>query len=182
MLLPVWITSLPKFNNRQWHYDQLVHQTEKHKSPWKPVGNNFLINDSTGEWDKFYDLFLEKTQEILGPIKLLPENSRDCWCYPSNNLYYRGGIHDHKTTSVINAVYYFSMPETTNYREGAIAFYDNNNTEVWTYKPRECDLILFPNYLRHQPLPINTTGYRFSVNMEIKCAVPDQFTQHNSIE
>ena len=101
MLLPVWITSLPKFNNWQWHYDQLVHQTEKHKSPWKPVGNNFLIDDSTGKWDKFYDLFLEKTQEILGPIELLPENSRDCWCYPSNKLYYRGGIHDHKTTSVI---------------------------------------------------------------------------------
>jgi hypothetical protein len=71
------------------------------------------------------------------------------------------------------------MPETENYKDGSIAFYDNTNTEIWSYKTRENDLILFPNYLRHQPLPVNSESYRFSINMEIMSTAPYQFLKIN---
>lgn len=167
MLLPVWISSLPKLPDWEMLYDNLVSQTEHHKK--NPVGNNFAIIDDSRVWNNLYDAFLSKAQEILGPFRLLDNNKKTCWCYPSNKDYYRSNIHDHKKTSVINAVYYFSVPDTKNYRDGAIAFYDATDTEIWSYKPREQDLILFPSYLRHQPLPIASEHYRFAINMEIMC-------------
>ena len=166
-MLPVWITSLPRFHNWEKYYDQLAIQTEKHKT--NPVGNNFAIEDTDGIWSNLYDTFLAKAQQILGPLTLLPSNKQTCWCYPSNKDFYKSNIHDHKNTSVINAVYYFSVPDTKEYRDGAISFYDAADAEIWTYKPREQDLILFPNYLRHQPLPISSEHYRFAINMEIMC-------------
>jgi hypothetical protein len=167
MLLPVWVSSLPRLSNWELLYDSLVTQTQYHIA--NPIGNNFAINDPYGVWDNLYDTFLIKAQEIIGPFTLLESNKRTCWCYPSNNEYYRGGIHNHKNSSVINAVYYFSVPITDGYRDGAISFYDATENEIWTYKPREQDLLLFPNYLKHQPLPTSSKNYRFSINMEIMC-------------
>lgn len=174
MMLPIWITTLPRLENWQRIYDQLVEQTEEHKK--HPNGNNFLITTNIEVWNTLYNQCLKKASEILGPFDVLESNKSSCWCYPSNNTYYRSGIHDHTRTSVINAVYYFSVPETSNYRDGAIAFYDANNTEIWAYKPREHDLLLFPNYLKHQPLSITSETYRFAINMEIICTTPAQFT------
>ena len=174
MILPVWITNLPKIENFQFHYVDLVEQHNRFVES-KLRGNSFIIDDSNKVWDHLYSQFLNKVTELFGPLTLLSNNKRAVWLYPANKDWYRGGIHNHMKTSVINGVYYFSMPETDNYRDGSIAFYDDNDNEIWIYKPRECDLLIFPNYLKHQPLPVKTEKYRFAINMEIFCTWPSAF-------
>jgi len=169
-MLPIWITTLPKIKNWSYHYNDLVSQFNLNlDNDFLKKGNNFSINDVHGVWDRLYQNFFDKAQQFFGEIKLLEKNSRTVWCYATNENFYRGGIHDHKKTSVINAVYYFSVPDTRDYRDGAIAFYDNDDREIWCYKPRECDLVIFPSYLKHQPLPITSKMYRLALNMEIIC-------------
>jgi hypothetical protein len=172
MMLPIFITNLPKLDNFQFHYDDLLQQ---HKNHNYPTGNSFMIDDKSGVWGDLYNQFLNKTAELFGDLYLLPNNKNVAWCYANNKDWYKGGIHNHMKTSVINAVYYFSVPETKKYREGALAFYNEINEEVWAYKPRESDLVIFPNYLKHQPLPVNTEKFRFSINMEIFCKWPEAF-------
>lgn len=171
--LPIWITTLPKLEPYDQYYNDLYKQGTEKINTW--VGNNFPISDPDKTWDSLYQRFLDKTQEILGRLTLLPDNSRTCWLYMMNKDFYRDGIHHHMNTSVINAVYYFSVPESKEYRDSAIAFYNDDDTEFWHYKPREGDLVFFPNYLKHQPLPTTSEKYRFAINMEIKCEWPAAF-------
>jgi len=177
-MLPIWITTLPKIKNWSYHYNDLVSQFQVQladKSWEKSGARNFRVDVNHEVWYNLYQQFLKKAQQFFGEIKLLDDNITSVWCYGTNKDYYKAGIHDHKTTSVINAVYYFSVPETKEYRDGAIAFYDNSGKEIWCYKPRECDLLIFPNYLKHQPLPTISSMYRFALNMEIICEPFGQF-------
>jgi hypothetical protein len=173
MILPVWITNLPRVQDWDYHYQDLVKQ---HKSYQYDISetwswNNFSIDDPTGIWDQLYQNFLKKCEELFGPLVVHDNNSRKCWLYPTNKDHYLGGIHNHTTTCMINGVYYFSVPEST-YYDGTISFYDGSNTNIWKYKPRECDLIIFPGFLNHEPNRIKTQEYRLAINMEIKCDWP----------
>jgi len=173
-MLPIWITTLPKLDNWQEHYDDLHNQCLNYVGPW--LSSNFEIQDPKGVWAKVYDQFIDKTQEILGPLNIHHNvNKRSCWLYSMNRKFYKGGIHHHINSSIVNAVYYFSIPDITDYRDSAIAFYDKNDEEFWHYKPREGDLVIFPNYLKHQPLPTKSEKFRFSINMEIICDWPKAF-------
>lgn len=173
MKLPVWITDLPKLDNWQQHYQDLVDQHLAHQYDIEPTrsSNNFEIKDPSGIWDNLYQQFYDQCVELFGPLELYPENSRACWAFASNNTHYLDGIHNHRLTSTINGVYYFSIPKSS-YYDGSLVFYDVNNEEIWAYKPRAQDLVIFPGFLNHQPLPPNTAEYRFAINMEIKCKIP----------
>jgi hypothetical protein len=173
MILPVWITQLPRVDNWEYRYRELIAQHLSHKydisETWS--WNNFSILDPDGVWDAVYDQFVKKCEELFGPLNIHADNSKKCWLYLTNENHYLGGIHNHTTTCMINGVYYFSIPKS-NYYDGTISFYDGNNTNIWTYKPREQDLIIFPGFLNHEPNQISTSQYRLAINMEIKCDWP----------
>ena len=169
----IFITNLPLIKDWEFHYNDLSNQCHNYVGPW--MQNNFPIKDTTGIWDNLYQQFLDKTVELFGSLEIFPSNKRTCWLYMSNKNYYKGGIHDHVKTSVINAVYYFSVPFTSNEKDGAIAFYNTDHKEIFFYKPKEGDLLIFPNYFLHQPLPTSSEKYRFSINMEIQCTWPMAF-------
>ena len=182
MKLPVWITDLPKIDNRDYYYQELVKQHLNHTYDIEETrsSNNFEIADPDGVWDILYQQFFNKCEELFGPLTLYPENSRACWAFTSNNTHYLDGIHNHRLTSTINGVYYFSVPKSS-YYEGSLVFYDETKTEeLWVYKPREQDLVIFPGFLNHNPLPSITDEYRFAINMEIKCHIPQawEIPQH----
>jgi hypothetical protein len=138
--------------------------------------NNFPIDltrtDLKAFLDTLYDQVLIKAQGIFGPFTLADDNSRQPWAYVTNLAHYLGGIHEHKQTSTINAVYYMWMPRTKEERHGAICFYDDALVETYCLKPATGDLVIFPNYLLHQPLACPTFDHRVSINLEIKTKEP----------
>ena len=135
-------------------------------------GNNFAIDltdtDLLVFLDRLYDQLLIKAQELFGPFTLADDNRRQPWAYVTNLAHYLGGIHEHRQTSTINAVYYLWVPETQQHRHGAICFYNDDLVETYCLKPSTGDLVVFPNYLLHQPLDCPTVDYRVSINLEIK--------------
>lgn len=185
MLLPVWITDLPRIDNWDHYYHDLVRQHKEHTYGTNSNGdmiNNFIIDDPDGVWDNLYQQFLNKSVELFGGLAISPNNSRKCWLYSANNSHYFRGIHNHRNTAMINGVYYFSVPKSA-YYEGALTFFDRDNNDLWTYKPREQDMVIFPGFLNHEPSKSNTDTYRFAINMEILCdwpsawgPVPDDYT------
>ena len=132
-------------------------------------GNSFPIVDTIGAFDRLYQEFFNIASEELGPLELDPKSIRTCWGYVTNKDFYKGGIHHHLRSSTINAVYYLSVPETKTGREGSISFYNDAHKEIYNIKPKAGDLVMFPNYLLHQPHQSFSEEYRISVNMEIIC-------------
>lgn len=138
--------------------------------------SNFPLKDTpTGDLDKLYKDFLDQAQNIFGPFKLLPENSNQCWGVVTNKASSDfKSIHSHIKTSVINSVYYVKVPQTTSYEDGSISFYwpdanVDNPHEVFCYKPRNNDLVIMPNYLKHDRNYCSSNEYRIAINMEIIC-------------
>ena len=164
--LPVYIQTLELDLPLDKMHDDIIDKHSKYKYS---IGNNFMIEDENGYIDKLYEAFLQESIKLLGNFELRSSNKRACWAYVTNCDHYRGGIHDHIRTSVINAVYYLRMPKTDNLRDGSISFYDRNDKETFWYKPRTSDLVIFPNYLRHEPNPVSTKEHRVAINMEIQC-------------
>jgi hypothetical protein len=137
--------------------------------------NNFPVptdNWSSKFLNKVYDEILIKAQGLFGPFTLADDNSRQPWAYVTDLAHYLGGIHEHTQTSTINAVYYVYVPRTRNERDGAICFYDKDLVETYCLKPATGDLVIFPNYLLHQPLACPTFDARISINFEIKTKEP----------
>jgi len=155
--------------NKKYWYEKIV---SKHKDSVYEYGggSNFLLTEEFDLFSKILiDIFHQKTKEkyvdFFGNYKILPKNKNLCWAYVSNKNEYRGGIHNHIETSTINSVYYFNMPSK---HSGGISFF-NENGKILTYQPKENDLLIFPNYLLHEPEKIDTEEYRISINMEIIC-------------
>jgi hypothetical protein len=132
-------------------------------------GNSFPIIDSIGSFDKLYSEFFDIATQELGPLELDSSSIRTCWGYVTNKNFYKSGIHHHKRTSTINAVYYLAVPQTNTEIEGSLSFYNDSRKEIYSIKPKPGDLVMFPNYLLHQPHQSFTDDYRISVNMEIIC-------------
>ena len=132
-------------------------------------GNNFSLNRNIELFDELYRKMFEISENLFDGLRLLENNKRTCWADITNKDFYRGGIHNHMRTSVINAVYYLQVPKTKSYKEGGISFYDDANNEMFCFKPRVGDLVIFPNYLKHQPHQSHTDDFRIAINMEIMC-------------
>ena len=142
---------------------------ESHRKADYTRGNSFPIIDTTGAFDRLYSEFFSIAAEEFGPLELDPRSIRTCWGYVTNKDFYKGGIHHHLRSSTINGVYYLSVPSTETAREGSISFYNDAHQEIYNIKPKAGDLVIFPNYLHHQPHQSRTEEYRIAVNMEIIC-------------
>lgn len=130
------------------------------------LGYNFPIREPNNSFfHKIYDKFLTESFRIFGDFSLSQNNSSLCWCYRSRNDDFSSFWHDHKDTSIINAVYYYQTQEGD-----SISFFDANNDEI-EYNVSEGELLIFPNNLLHKPNP-PVSGisdrYRYSINLEIQ--------------
>jgi len=144
----------------------------KHKNYVYTRGNNFPItpqDDPDNVFDNLYQQVFDRANMLFGPLELDARNSRTCWAYLTNKDFYRGGIHDHMRTSTITSVFYVNVPKTNQHREGVLSVYDQKEVEMFTYTPVAGELIMFPNYLKHQPHQVFTDEYRVSINIEIRC-------------
>ena len=152
--------------NRLYRYMCNEHISSLHTDPkYKTQWYTFKLNEYSDEFDKLYSCFLEKCIETFGDIEIEKTNSRSCWAQVSNKeLNQHIGRHNHIHTSVINSVYYFSVPDKNT---GHVIFYDGDD-EVY-YQPVEGTLLVFPNHLDHRALHCDSNDYRIAINMEIKC-------------
>jgi hypothetical protein len=88
----------------------------------------------------------------------------DAYAYVSNSTDFKGGIHNHKSTSTFTGVYYLSVPS---HDSGRLNFYDDNKNLIYSHQPVKDELIIFPNYLNHYPQKSNSELYRIAINIEI---------------
>lgn len=168
--LPIYIFNIGEHPDRSMLSQSVINA---HLQRQYKTGNNVKITFNEDLFDGIYQKVLDIADDLFGGLQLLENNKRTCWGYVTNKDFYRGGIHAHIRSSVINSVYYLQVPETKSYREGGISFYNGEDQEVFCYKPKVGDLLIFPNYLKHQPHQSHTEDFRIAINMEIMCAPVD---------
>ena len=141
--LPLYIFNIGEHPNKNSMAQSVIYEHAKHVYT---QGNSFPIKSNIESFDELYKRLLEISEDLFDGLQLLENNKRTCWAYFTNKDFYRGGIHNHMRTSIINAVYYLQVPKTKSYKEGGISFYDEENNEVFCFKPRPGDLIIFPKF------------------------------------
>ena len=82
---------------------------------------------------------------MFGRLSISNNSSNQCWAYVNNKNFYKSRIHHHIGTSVINGVFYLNVPDDDS---GYICFYSFHNEEIFRFKPKTGDLILFPYFFR----------------------------------
>jgi hypothetical protein len=111
-----------------------------------------------------YSCFLNEVKNNLKSLRLLEKNTNRCFAYISDKSFYETGWHNHIRTSTINGVLYLKLPEN----EKGILF--NYKNETFKIIPKQYDLLVFPNFLEHCPIPPQRSNEpRISINMEIFC-------------
>ena len=161
---PIWICKRFSEPTSQEKSSIIELVNESKKSLSKRSGYNFQVTgDHSGFFNRLYEKFLHASFEQFGQFTLSTENSNRVWAYYSTSTEYVSVWHDHTRTSTINSVYYLSVPGGDG---GEIEFILNGN--IFSYKPEENDLLIFPDYLVHRPIPSLSEKARISINMEIK--------------
>ena len=145
-------------------------KTKNHKSS----GGSFFVDEDFDDFfDHLYQKFIDVSSNIFGQYNQIENKTPfKIWSYSSNKFNHGlipGIIHNHINTSTINSVYYLNIPSSVTMERGSISFFLGD--KVFTYKPENDDLLIFPNYLDHR---INNYDddeeWRISINMEIRCA------------
>ena len=113
-------------------------------------------------FDSLYNVFLKTVKSIFKKFTITER--RPAAAYVSDELYHRGDWHDHLDSSTINAVFYLQ----TNKNEKGILFKDDYMNE-FKIIPKKYDMLIFPNYAVHYPIPFTHKEKRISINMELKC-------------
>jgi hypothetical protein len=166
----IFSTKIPINFNRQEFYEALVKDHKNllnHNYYQKTINNNFFMDSKYHSLINYlYNIFLDKSEDLFGKLELSCRNRKIAWALVTNKNEHRDGIHNHMKSSTINSVYYLNVPSN---KCGAIEFYDDNNKAIYTHQPANDELIIFPNYLRHQPLISITEEYRIAINLEILC-------------
>jgi len=87
--------------------------------------------------------------------------------YISNKDNYDSWVHNHGLVyNSLTIVYYFSVPKANG---GELVLYkQDQHTEISRYKPKEYDLLIFPSYVYHKPLKIDSNNFRISMNTTIE--------------
>jgi hypothetical protein len=128
--------------------------------------NNFKLNKKYDFINTIYKKFFQESTKLFGELVLDPTNVKDGWAYINNKEFYKNGIHNHLRTSTINSVYYLNVPDEAT---GSINFFDDEHNIIYMHCPKEKELLIFPNYMLHEPCQSMTDKYRIAVNLEIKC-------------
>jgi len=130
---------------------------------------NFKLDEKYKEFsEELYNKFLSFCESLFGKLELLPTNKKDCWAYVSNKDTKDCIVHNHFRTSVLNGVYYLTIPDNNS---GSLDFFDDDMNIIYTHYPKENELLLFSPYLMHKPNINNSDKYRIAINMEIICKV-----------
>ena len=168
-LVPVYIMH-PRF---EVNYDSMISsvmQQNQNTSLAKGVHNFSIVDNDASDFDKLYGDFLDVCFGIFPNMQISPLNSRQTSAYVISKDHYHSVTHNHINTAVINGVFYLSTTHSTDYRDGSISFYlDDRTTEIFCYRPRQGDLIIFPGDLYHNINPTQGSGVRISINLEIQC-------------
>jgi hypothetical protein len=134
-------------------------------------GSFFVDEDLDIFFENLYNKFIDIAYDIFGEYVIIPNKNHNIWSYSSNKFNHGsipGQIHNHINTSTINSVYYLNIPQSVTIEKGSISFFLKGN--IFTYKPNNDDILIFPNYLDHR---INNyeddEEWRVSINMEINC-------------
>jgi len=148
-------------------YDEIINDfNSKEAQDYLTIGNVFKLDSKYEFLSKIYECLFEECTKLFGTLQLSPTNIKNGWAYINNKDFYKNGIHNHLNTSEINSVYYLNIPDT---KTGAINFFDNKHNVIYTHHPKEKELIIFPNYMLHEPCQSMTDEYRIAINLEIKC-------------
>lgn len=141
----------------------------KQRNCREEIGFNFLIDrDHDNFFRNLYQQFVRSSFAVYGDIKLLPTNSANVWSYTSSKGDHAPEFfHNHIHSATINGVYYLNIPMSATAESGSISF--QLRDKVFSYRPNNFDLILFPSYLDHKINYLDDEEYRISINMEILC-------------
>jgi hypothetical protein len=111
---------------------------------------------------QIYDKFLCTLENFLF-IKNDKEKSVPTpWLYLSTQNDYAEVWHNHIRTSSFHCAYYVNVPES----KGGELEYQVDEV-IYSYKPKNYDLIIMPNYLNHRPKFSDSSEARISINMEM---------------
>jgi len=111
---------------------------------------------------QIYDKFLDVLENILF-IKNDKEKSVSTpWLYLSTKNDYAEVWHNHIKTSSFHCVYYVNVPES---KGGELEY--KIDEVVYSYRPKNYDLVIMPNYLNHRPKACDSSEARISINMEM---------------
>jgi len=165
--LPIYSFTLDITYDKNKLYDEIIEdfKSEEVRS-FLVKSNNFKLDKKYDFINTIYEKVLQESTKLFGAIQLDPTNIKDGWAYINNKNFYKNGIHNHLNTSTINSVYYLNVPDT---KTGSINFFDNEHNVIYTHHPKEKELIIFPNYMLHEPCQSMTDEYRIAINLEIKC-------------
>lgn len=121
--------------------------------------------DQGGILDQLYSKFTHCIrEEFNGHIDDEYYAGSRYWIYSSNRLDPDYMWHNHLSTSTMLCVYYINIPPGSG---GEIDFELNGN--FFSFKPKQFDFIIMPNYLNHAPRQPLSNEYRISLNMEAHC-------------
>jgi|TARA_E500000318_G_scaffold64121_1_gene59281 hypothetical protein len=128
--------------------------------------NNYPLKKSKFT-TKLYNECVNAAKKKLGDFKLLDINRTTCWAVASNEDFIPSiGWHSHHRTSRINCVYYLNIPKKM--KGGQIQF-KNKLGEILTLTPKDNQLLIFPGWMWHNPINVESEELRLSINMEIIC-------------
>jgi hypothetical protein len=170
MQIPIYLTSLEWSVDRDSITDLILEQHQRYPYHLHPGDASLpLIDNKDKDLDNLYTLFFEHATKWLGPLELKKNNRRNVWAYVCRSQEFFQGIHDHRHTCEINAVYYHKIPKTKFPIAGCLGLYNNKNELRFWFKPKEKDLIIYPGWLKHEPMPPDSDDFRIAINMEINC-------------
>lgn len=153
-------------NHHKEIYDNIVGEFYSHSFSYGG-GRNILLDLENPVYKNFcnqlYDIFKDLAVANY-KVNISKDSSTNCWANLSNTNFFIGNIHNHKNTADINCVYYFNVPENCG---GEIDFFDEENQIVFTFTPKNGDMLIFPGSLNHKNRYINSEDFRISINMEI---------------
>ena len=129
------------------------------QQPWKNYTTNYNVEleDYEKRLDPLYNIFCNKLKETFD-IQL--QEKRKYWLYISDTNWHATHWHNHKKSATIVGVYYIEAPS-----DGPIEFENVNKDEVYTYYPKENEMIFFSSSLVHRPIP--SSSLRISMNLEV---------------
>jgi hypothetical protein len=157
------------FNMPKEQYDSLskisgFDYLEAQNKMFISTGFNFNLNMDYYDLSSFVSSeLLETSKKIFGDFNPIDYDLETTYAYLNNKDDFIGCIHVHPKATIVG-VYYLRVPSENS---GEIIFYDENDIAVYSHFPKQDELILFPNYLKHQPQKSNTEIYRIAINKEI---------------
>ena len=98
--------------------------------------------------------------------------------YYQDKDHQKNDLHNHNSTSTVNAVFYLKLPK----EGGGIEFVDEGGTPHQLHSPEIDKLYVFPYWLSHRPLPHTSDDIRISFNLEYFCVErPRHFATHETL-